>query len=94
MSENEYSFFQKFFEGDSPLTLGILLYVVYLLHQSDQKQAKAIAWLRKTILGLQVRIDNLEQFNNRVHPDEWRQPPNLPHLPVDDDLNFIDIDDD
>lgn len=94
MTGGEYSFFANFFEGDRPLTLGILLYVVYLLHQSDQKQTKAITWLRKTIINLQVRVDNLEKFNTRVHADEWRRPPHIPEVPIDDDLNFIELDDD
>jgi hypothetical protein len=94
MTGGEYSFLQNFFEGDRPLTLGILLYVVWLLHKSDQRQTKAINWLRKTLIALQVRVNNLEKFNERLHPNDWRHPPNIPDIPIDDNFNFLDENDD
>lgn len=81
---------QSLLEGDRPLTLGILAYIVYMLHRSDQKQTKAIKWLKRTITSLMSRVDNLEKFNQRVHPNEWRQPTNMPHIPddINDDSDF------
>lgn len=79
------AFLQSLMTDDRPLTIGILLYIVYMLHKSDQKQNRAIKWLKRTITSLMSRVDNLEKFNQRVHPNEWRQPPNMPHIPLDDD---------
>lgn len=82
-------FLQSFFSDDKPLTLGILIYIVYMLHKSDQKQNKAIKWLRGTLANLLIRVDNLEQFYQRKFPDEYRKPPNSSNFPYE-----IDNDDD
>ena len=80
---------QSLLEGDKPLTLGILAYIVFLLHKSDGKQTKAIKWLKRTITNLMDRVDNLEKFNQRVHPNEWREPPKMPNYPEDDDSDLL-----
>lgn len=67
--------------GDKPLTLGILAYIVYLLYKanqtlsaSDKKQTIAIKWLQRNLQNLHIRVENLERFNQRTHPEEWRAP--------------------
>ncbi len=86
------SFLQSFLADDRPLTLGILVYIVYMLHKSDQKQTKAIKWLKRTLTNLMMRVDNLEKFNQRKYPNEWRSPTNPPNLPINEDMSLDDDD--
>jgi hypothetical protein len=85
-------FFVSLLKGDRPLTLGFLIYIVYLLHKSDKKQNKAIKWLRGTLANLLIRVENLEQFNKRKFPNEYRKPESFCDIPPyealeeDDDL--------
>lgn len=67
-------FLQTLVASDKPLTLGILVYIVYRLHKSDELQTKAIKWLRKAIATLDRRVAKLEDFNERKFPNEWRRP--------------------
>lgn len=82
--------------GDKPLTLGILTYIVYLLYRanqtliaSDKKQTIAIKWLQRNLQNLHIRVENLERFNERIHPNEWK-PPHDNISPK----NYLDFDDD
>lgn len=66
--------FQSLLAGDSPLTLAILAYIVYLLHTTDDKQDKALKWLRKSVIALTRKVSKLEDFIERKFPNEWRRP--------------------
>lgn len=81
--------------GDKPLTLGILAYIVYLLYQanktlqhSDKRQSIAIKWLKLNLQNLHLRVDNLERFNERLHPNDWKSPNSNNHMTT------LDADDD
>lgn len=82
--------------GDKPITLGILAYIVYLLYQanktlthSDKRQSVAIKWLKMNLENLHLRVENLERFNERIHPTEWKSPNDNRRLP-----SFKDVEDD
>lgn len=71
-------FLTKLLQDDSPLTLAGLAYIVYKLHINDKKQTKAIRWLRFTLSGILIRIENLEAFNQEKYPNEWHSARNIP----------------
>lgn len=84
------SFLTRLMADDSPLTLAGLAYIVYKLHVNDTKQTKAIKWLKATLSGILIRIENLERFNQRKYPQEWRAPNNPPNVSLHDTTNFDD----
>lgn len=76
--------------GDRPLTLGILTYIVYLLYQAnkalqhtDKKQTQAIRYLKSYLQCLTAKVNHLEKFNSKTHPDTWEGTPcDLPQFPT------------